>query len=147
MISATTLMLRERAWGVARVQIAGLVLNPALNLILVPWASHRFGPGGAGAGAATALLLTEASVGIALTTMVGRRAFDRASAASIGKAIACCGAVVVVDLALRPLGPARLAIDLVLYAALVLWSGAVRARDVALLARFLLERRRQNASV
>lgn len=146
MISATILMLRERAWTVAAIQITGLVLNPTLNLILVPWAARRLGPGGAGAGAATALLITEASVAIGLTFTVGRRAFDRASVRAIGKAILCCAAVVIADRALRPLGPARLALDLILYVALALGTGAVKARDVALLARFFLERRRQNVS-
>ena len=145
MISATVLMLRERAWTVAGIQLMGLVLNPTLNMLLVPWAARRLGLGGAGAGAAAALLITEASVACCLTFTVGRRAFDRAGVRAIGKALLCCAAVVIADAALHPLGPARLAIDMLLYAALVFGTGAVKPRDVALLARLVLERRRQEA--
>ncbi len=144
-ISATCLLLLSRAWTVAFIQIAGLVLNPALNVLFVSWARRSLGPGGAGAAAAMALLVTEASVAIALTATVGRAAFDRASVRALVKAALCCSGVVVLDLALRPLGPARLAIDVVVYAASLFAVGAVRFADVAKLVRFLLERRRQRA--
>ncbi|MFO0590940.1 MAG: flippase [Polyangiaceae bacterium] len=146
MISATILMLRERAWTVAAIQILGLALNPTLNFFLVPWAAQRLGVGGAGAGAAAALLITEASVATCLTFTVGRRAFDRAGVRAIGKAILSCAAVVIADRALRSLGPARLVLDMILYAALVFGTGAVKARDVASLGRLVLERRRQEAA-
>jgi O-antigen/teichoic acid export membrane protein len=145
MISATCLLLRERAWTVAGIQLAGLALNPTLNLLLVPWVARELGAGGAGAGAAMALLATEASVAIALTATLGGRAFDRTTVRSLGLAVLSCAAVVAADHALRPLGGARLLIDAGLYVGLLLGMGVVKPRDLGVLARFLLERR-QHAS-
>lgn len=145
MISATCLLLRERAWTVAWIQLAGLALNPTLNLLLVPWLGRELGVGGAGAGAAIALLSTEASVAIALTATLGRRAFDRATVRSLGLAVLACAVVVIADQALAPLGGVRIALDACLYLALLSGLGVVRWRDLAVLARFLLERR-QHAS-
>lgn len=140
MISATCLVLLDRAWTVAKISLAALVMNPALDLVLVPWGMRALGPGGAGVGAAIALLVTEACVMIALTAAVGREAWSRRSALAIGKAALCCGVVVGVDLALRPLGPVRIALDMALYAALLFVSGALRISEVVGLARFLLGR-------
>lgn len=145
-ISATCLLLLGRAWTVALIQIGGLVLNPTLNLLFVSWAKRSLGPGGAGGAAAVALLLTEASVAIALTATVGRGAFDRASVRSLGKAASCCAAVVILDRLIAPLGPARLAIDALVYGVLLFVTGAIRPADVATLARFLIEKRRRHAS-
>lgn len=144
-ISATVLLLLGRAWTVALLQIGGLVLNPTLNILFVSWAKRSLGPGGAGGAAAVALLLTEASVAVALTAIVGRRAFDKASVRSLGKALVCCGATVALDRAITPLGPGRLAVDAAVYTALLFASGAIRVADVTSLARFLLEKRRSHA--
>lgn len=140
MISASCLVLLGRAWTVAGISLAALALSPALHVLLISWGKGALGPGGAGVGAATTLLVTEASVTTALTIAVGRRSFSRATALSIGKAVLSAAIVVAVDLALRPLGPARLAVDMALYVLLLFALGAVRPGEIVELVRFLLRR-------
>jgi O-antigen/teichoic acid export membrane protein len=145
MMGAITLVLLERAWTVAIVSFAGLAVNLTLNVALVPWALRSLGPGGAGVGAATALLLSEIGVTIALTTSIGKAAFDRALLAFLAKVALGYVAVIALDRALRPLGPARLAIDAAAYAALLVGSGAVKLAELGRLARFVLDQRRRHA--
>jgi O-antigen/teichoic acid export membrane protein len=137
MISATCLVLLDRAWTVAGISLGALVLAPTLDLLLVPWCLRALGPGGAGVGAAIALLVTEASVMVALTAAVGRKAFSRRSALVIGKVVLACAAVVGADVAWRSIGPARLALDMALYLALLLGLRAVSPSEIAGLTRFL----------
>lgn len=144
-LSATCLVRLERAWRVAAISLGALVLSPTLDLALIPWGMRALGPGGAGTGAAIALLVTEASVAIALTASVGREAFSRKSALTIAKAVLSCGAVVALDIALRPLGAVRLALDAALYAVLLFASGAVRLGQLRDLVQFLLGRRWDHA--
>jgi O-antigen/teichoic acid export membrane protein len=130
MIVGMCLPLLDRAWEVTALSFIGLVVDPVLNAVLVPRASRWLGPGGASAGAATASCLAELVVAAALLVTIGARAFDRASLSSIGKAILCCLVVSGADALLRPLGPARLAIDATLYMALVFLLGAAQLEDV-----------------
>ena len=48
---------------------------------------------------------------------------------AIGKAVVCCLLVAGADVLLRPLGPARLAIDAAAYASLLFALGVVKAED------------------
>jgi O-antigen/teichoic acid export membrane protein len=146
MITAASLILLDRAWRVAAISLGALVVNPLLNLALVPVLLRWLGPGGAGAGAALSLLVTEACVTAAMTLSVRARSFDRQSARTLGKALLCCLAVVAVDRVLAPLGPARLAADAVAYVALALAVGAVPVAEIKNLACFLLRERHQHAS-
>jgi hypothetical protein len=146
MIVATCLLLLDGAWRVAVISIGALAVSPVLNLVLVPWGARALGAGGAGTGAAIALLVTEASVAVALCASVGRAAVDRASVVALGKAAASCGATIAVDRALVRLGAARLGVDAITYVALLFGSGAVRPAELVRLARFLVERRRAGAA-
>ncbi len=139
-VGGSCLLLLDRAWRLATISLVGLVVNPVLNLLLVPWAMRSFGVGGAGVGAATALLLTEASVTLAVLRACGPDAVDRAGVVSVGKALLCCGAVVAADLAIRPLGPARIAVDAALYVLLMFALGAVKVADLRGLVQFLRAR-------
>jgi O-antigen/teichoic acid export membrane protein len=145
MISAVCLILLDRAWRVATISLVALVVNPALNLAIVPAAMRALGPGGAGAGAALALLLTELGVATAMTISVGGRTFDRRSAGTLGKTLLVGVAVIALDRAAVPLGPARLLLDAVAYVTLLLASGAVCLADLGDLARFLLRGRHPHA--
>lgn len=146
MIATTTLILLGRTWIVVVIAFAALAADAILNAALVPPAARWLGPGGASAGAATAVTLTELGVAAALLAVLGARAFDRASLSAIAKA-AVCGAVVIgADSLLRPLGPARLAIDAAAYAALLFALGAVRLEDARQAIQFIRRRHRQHAS-
>ncbi|MFT3768679.1 MAG: oligosaccharide flippase family protein [Minicystis sp.] len=131
MLAATCLTLLGRAWTVTFISIGGLAGNLALNALLAPRALAWLGPGGAGAGAAAALVTAEIVMTAALFAAIGARAFDRASVKSIAGAIASAALVTAVDAALRPLGAARFAVDAVVYAGLHLAFGVVSTSDVA----------------
>lgn len=142
-VSGAGLLMLDRAWTLAKVSLVGLAVNPVLNLLLVPPAMRMFGAGGAGAGAATALLLTEACVTVALLHAIGKEAFDKASAKTVVKALLACGVVVCVDQLLRPMGYPRIAIDAGLYVVLSFGLGAVKPRDLVGLLRLVRERHAQ----
>jgi O-antigen/teichoic acid export membrane protein len=146
-LSATCLIRLDRAWTVAVVALCAVATSSTLDLVLIPWGMRSFGPGGAGVGAAIALLVTEAGVMTALTVAVGREAFSRSSALTIGKALLCCGATIAVDLALRPLGAVRVALDMAFYLVLLFGVGAVKVQQISGLARFLLGRSWNHARV
>jgi O-antigen/teichoic acid export membrane protein len=145
MISAMCLFLLERAWTVTAISLVALVVNPTLNLALVPAAMRSLGPGGAGAGAALSLLLTELGVTVALTVAMGRDAFDRASTATIGKTAISGLVVIAVDRALLRFGAARLPLDAATYLILLFALGAVRLAEIQRLARFVLQQRGEHA--
>ena len=130
MIASTCLVLLGRAWTVVGISFAGLLVDPILNLLLVPPAMRWLGPGGAGAGAATSCVLAETATTAALFVALGARAVDRANAVAIGKAISCCLLVAGADVLLWPLGPARLVVDAAAYPALLFAAGVVTAADM-----------------
>lgn len=147
MVASTVLVRLERSWAVTWVQIGGMVLSPTLNVLLVPWAYHRYGAGGAGIGAAITLMITELATTGTLFVLLGRQAIDRRLATMLVKTVCVCVAVVAVHAALRTAGPfgdgtwraawARLVADAAVYAALAFTTGAVDVRA----AREMLRRR------
>jgi len=141
MVSASVLVRLERGWAVSGVTISGMLLSPLLNLWLVPRGMRLLGPGGAGAGAATALVLTELYAAAALAWLIGRRGVDRRLVSTLARTGLVCAAVVVADRWLLPLGIWRLGVDGALYAVGVLATGAVRLGEVLALVRGVVGRR------
>jgi O-antigen/teichoic acid export membrane protein len=134
MTSMALIQLR-RHWRVVANTVTAVGVNFALNLLLIGPMGRWLGDGGAGAGAALALTLTELCVAVSLGLTLGSTMFDRRSVAALLKTLGACAAVVLVDRVL-PLAPlARVAAGGVLYAALVLGSGAVRPRELLEVAR------------
>jgi O-antigen/teichoic acid export membrane protein len=131
-LSANALILTGRAWTQALISIGGLVANPVLNWLFIAPSIRWFGKGGAGMGAAIAQLGTEIVVTVAMTALVGRRAFDARSLGVIGRLLVACVAVSALDFWLieRTHPYLRLGVDAVVYAALVLGSGAVNVKEL-----------------
>lgn len=145
MMTATCLLLVDRAWTVTFVSIAGLIVNPVLVLAFVPRAIASFGDGGAGAGAAAALLLTELLVTAALMTSLGKVVFDRPTLSSLGKAALGYVAMIALDRALTPLGPVRLLFVTLTYVAFLLAVGSVKVAEIRTMARFVMLQRQAHA--
>jgi O-antigen/teichoic acid export membrane protein len=145
MMTATCLLLVDRAWTVTFVSIAGLIVNPVLVLAFVPRAIASFGDGGAGAGAAAALLLTELLVTAALMTSLGKVVFDRPTLSSLGKAALGYVAMIALDRALAPLGPVRLLFVTLTYVAFLLAVGSVKVAEIRTMARFVMLQRQAHA--
>lgn len=146
MLQATYLNLLGRGWTVTVVSLVGMVVNPAANLLLVPYCLRTLGEGGAGVGAAVAMILTEVVSIAAFYIYIGRVAFDRRNVKVIGLQLAAALLVVPVHLALRPLGAWRLGADTLLYTLLVVATGAVRPRDAIGVVRMALRNRNAEAA-
>jgi lipopolysaccharide/colanic/teichoic acid biosynthesis glycosyltransferase/O-antigen/teichoic acid export membrane protein len=142
MLSAGTLIGIGRGWAVTAVMLSGLVLSPLLNFALIPYFRTALGAGGAGVGAAAALNVTELYIAVALTSMLGRRAFDRRSLIMLAKtAVISLGIIALDRTLLAPFGIARLAVDLVLYAFFVVAWEAADYKTLLDVVRRLLSRR------
>jgi hypothetical protein len=67
---------------------------------------------------------------------------DHRSVLAITKSLGICCAVVATHVGLRALGPARLLVDGVVYAALALAIGVVRPRDIIEVLRLVRDRKK-----
>lgn len=141
MIMSTCLIMLERPWTMTAISAGSALVLPALNLLIIPRAGRWLGPGGAGTGAAIALMLCEIGVAVALAVAVGRRAFKPFNFITLAKVVGACLAVVGLDVALRPLGPVRIAAGVVVYAGLLVGLRVVRLEHVRQLLKLLRERR------
>ncbi len=153
MLQATYLSLRGRGWTVTVVSIISMFVNPIANLLLVPPCLRAYGEGGAGIGAAIAMVLTEAVTVGAFYLRVGRVAFDRGNARTIGLSLVAAALVVGLDrfLAARwaegsnVADVGRLAVDAGVYLVLVSVTGAVKLREAVGAVRTALRQRGQAA--
>ncbi|MFL5319667.1 MAG: flippase [Myxococcaceae bacterium] len=141
MLSSSFLNLVNRAWTVTRASLFGIFVNAGLNVVLIRYLGPKLGPGGAGAGAATAAVLTEVFVCILLLSVIGRRAFDARLFRTLTRTALVVGAVLACNRLMLPLGPARLVIDAALYVGLALALRVIRVDEVKQLAVQLRQRR------
>lgn len=130
-VFAITLLMLERAWTLTLISVAGLGVNVLLNLLLVRRSIALFGDGGGGAGCALAMLGTELFVAGAMLQVVGLRVVDRRTAAMIGKTVGACAVVLVTDRLALGLGWARVPLEIIVYLAVVIGSGALRVREIS----------------
>jgi O-antigen/teichoic acid export membrane protein len=140
-VYAITLTMLDRPWTLTLISIAGLVVNPIFNLLLIKPSLDYFGRGGGGAGCALAMVGTEIFVTTCMMIAVGRGAFDRRSTVAIGKSLVAAAIVIVVHRYLVALGPARLIIDGALYTVLVVSTGALRIKEIIGVAKDALRNR------
>lgn len=134
-VSCSLLIRLERGWAVTWISVGGMLLSPLLNCFLIPLGLARYGRGGAGVGAAIALVVTELATTIAVTWLLGGRAFDRRSIVALAKTVVVCGVVVLLDILLRGLGPARLLLDGIAYFVGVIAWGALDPRGMISMVR------------
>jgi O-antigen/teichoic acid export membrane protein len=144
-IYSMTLIMLERSWTFAWISVAALGVNVGLNLLFIRFSVARLGEGGGGTGCAAAMLGTEIFVTTCMAIAIGRGAFDRRSIATLAKSLAAYGIVVVIHVLLRPLGPARLVIDVAVYLALTIATGALRPGEMVSTARQALSSKMSRA--
>jgi O-antigen/teichoic acid export membrane protein len=133
------LIILDKQWRATQNSLISLALTPLLILAIVPFARH-LGEGAAAAGAALAVVLSEIVVSIRCLYHMGRRALDRRVLGAAVKSFLLCTAVTAMHFSLWRLGPARILLDLVVYAASALALGIVRTKDAATLFRMLRHR-------
>lgn len=143
MVASTALIRLERGWAVTAISLSGLGANALLNFFLIPACWEAFGRGGAGIGAASTLVTTEAAVTALMLIFLGGRAFDRRSVMTLGKTALACLVVIAAHHLMAGLGPARIAADALLYVGLVVAFKAVRIREAVDVVRLAI---RQKAS-
>jgi O-antigen/teichoic acid export membrane protein len=143
---STALILYDRAWPVTLVSLGSLALQPFLITFMVPFGARHFGAGGAGLGNAIVFSFLELFSVVGFALYLGRRAVDRRCLFAIGGSLFAFVVVALVDRYLQALGPPRVAVDAVLYTAILFATGAVRAKDVRAVVGLALERRRARAS-
>ncbi|WP_338872694.1 exopolysaccharide biosynthesis flippase [Myxococcus stipitatus] len=145
MTCGSWLTMTNREWWVTGTSIFGsLLLNPLLNLFLVPRMYAAYGHGGGAAGTALSMLLMEVAITIIMLSRMGRSAVDRRLLVMVAKtAVVCVGVVAMDRTVLAPLEDwPRLGVEAMLYVMGVLVLGAVRPGEV--LAVVKLARRRGN---
>jgi O-antigen/teichoic acid export membrane protein len=140
MVCATFLVRLDRPWTLTSISLSGLLLTPLFNLLITRRAGRLLGPGGAGAGAAASMMLTELLVTVALLWVLGGRAFDRQNMSAVSKNIFAAAVAIVLDHFLRPLGPWRLIADASAYVFLAVVTGAVHPGELLRLLRALFRR-------
>ena len=104
-IYAMTLVMLERAWTVAFISLAGLVVNAGLNLLFVRYSVSILGEGGGGTGCATAMLGTEIFVSVCMAVAIGRGAFNRRSVGAVARSLAVYALVVMMHWSCVGSGP------------------------------------------
>jgi O-antigen/teichoic acid export membrane protein len=142
MLTATTLILLGRGWSVTLISIGSLLLNALLNLLLLRPALRWLGPGGAGIAASWISVATEVAVALAMIVAIGGRSLDKKNMTVFAKSVGACTVVVAMHVALARIGPLRLLLDMVVYAAIVISTGAVRVGELYAVAKGALSRRK-----
>ena len=102
-VAASCALLSEgRGWTMTAVSAGGLLINPLLNLALIPPCARGLRrEGSGGVGCALAMLATESAVTSTMLFILGRRAFDLRLLSAVGKMLVACAAAVALHALLR----------------------------------------------
>jgi O-antigen/teichoic acid export membrane protein len=138
-LMATVVIAKNRQVAWTWIMAGATVVNPPINLVLIPFTEDRYGNGATGA--AVSLLLTELLIATGGYLLVGRQVFTTAAAHRFALALLASAAMCGAFYAVQPLGvvPAAVsagaalagtarAVGLLTADAVALASAAVRAR-------------------
>jgi O-antigen/teichoic acid export membrane protein len=127
---AMSLIIMGKGWSTTVISISAVFITAGLMFVFVPLGRHLIAEGGESAGAAAAVIGSEACVFVAMLTRFKKFPLDGRNILTLAKTIAIALAVLIGDHQLRGLGPVRLVLDALAYALLALAIGAVRIRDI-----------------
>jgi O-antigen/teichoic acid export membrane protein len=139
---ATALIIQKRAWTVTLISLSRVALQPLLMWLLVPWASRKFGLGGAGMGDAIVFTVLELYVTVMFFGFLGKRAFDSRSVSVLCKSALAFACAYAVHRSLVSLGDLRLVVDALVYALVLLGTRGVRLGDVREVVNMVRNRKR-----
>jgi O-antigen/teichoic acid export membrane protein len=134
---ALVLVILRRSWSVTIISISAVFIQALLMLFFVPIGRRLIGPGGECAGAAAAMIGSEACVLVAMLTRFKPFPLDARNIKVLSKSIAVGAFVMILDRQLRFLGALRLGVDALAYVAVALAVGVVRIREVGAAFRFV----------
>ncbi len=140
------LAILNYTWRMSLVFVGGLIVNPICNYLLIPYLSARGGPGSGGVACTVSTLITELGMAVAIVALMGRRCYDRQLLLALVKSSGAALVVVWLDSMLKPIGALRLILDAILYAVLVVVTGAIDLRLMVALSGKALERWRARRS-
>jgi O-antigen/teichoic acid export membrane protein len=142
-VCAYALAVLKITWPMSFVFVSGMFVNPTCNLLLIRPSLAYGGPGGGGAACASATLITEIGIVIALLSLLGKRAVDRQLGVHVFKQAGCAVVAGLIDyFALRQLGPVRMVLTGIIYVALVLVTKAADVNGMITWVRTALKQRR-----
>ncbi len=141
MTLAGALVVLGKSWSVTLISAGAIVSMSGFMLVGVPFGRALFGTGGECAGAAMAVIANETCVVIAMLRRFRTPPLDGRNVAVLTKSLSIALLVIVLDRPMRGLGPARLVVDMTLYAALALATRVVRFDDVRRALRVMRPRR------
>lgn len=141
-VASLQVNVQGRIWTLVKCSVAGLLVNPIVNLLLVKPLHAAVGDGGAGAAAATAALATELVVAGLMLAALGRSALDARTLATFAKTIALCVGVAALDAVLPWPGLWWAPVEAALYVVVGVKIGAVPWTALRDLVRQALARRR-----
>ena len=134
---AMALIILRRGWQVTTISIGAVLLTAIFLLLFVPLTRRLVGVGGECAGAAAAVVASEACVVVAMMSRFRPFPLDSRNIATLAKSVTLGFAILFVDRRLHNLGPVRLVVDAALYAGVALAIGIVRVQDLGRVARLL----------
>jgi O-antigen/teichoic acid export membrane protein len=141
MMVATHLTILKKGWSVTVISISSIFVTSLFMLIFVPLGRRLLGEGGECAGAASAVIGSEAVVVIAMLTRYPRLPLDERNIRVFAKTAATAAVTLLLNHQLRFLGPIlRLVIDASVYAGLALALGLVRIQDIKFAIRLIRRR-------
>jgi O-antigen/teichoic acid export membrane protein len=146
LLLANVLIALGRSWTVTLSSVVALLVRPILIAALINPCAWLLGVGGAGAGAALGLTISELVVLAVMLRDLGWIPLGGSMLRLGTRCLAICAATSVLHLALAPLGHWRLGVDLVAYLAGALLLRALPAREIAAFAREVLVSRAQRAT-
>lgn len=140
-ILASSLLVAGRSWTVTTISVVSIFLLAGFMLVFVPLGKSVFGMGGECAGAAIAVIASEACVVVAMATRFDVSPLDRRNVAVLTKSAVISAVVLTTNHFIHGLGAARLVVDMALYVGLAWATGVVHADDIARVVRMAKERR------
>jgi O-antigen/teichoic acid export membrane protein len=140
MMFANNLTVLKRGWSVTAISISSIFITIFFMMIFVPLGRRWIGEGGECAGAAAAVIASEACVLVAMITRFDRFPLDRRNVVVFLKTGALAVGTLVLNRQIAFLGPLRLVVEGVLYVVIAFAIGIVRPHDVTLLLRLLRRR-------
>jgi O-antigen/teichoic acid export membrane protein len=154
-VCGSWLMAANRTWTVTRTSLLAAVLNPVLNVLLIPPCLRWLGTAGGASATAISLATCEVLVTLILVSAIGSRAWDARALSVLGKTLGVCATVTAVHLGLGRLGLdssrllpglARMVMDGLVYVSLIFLTGAVRGEELLGLVRKVRERRKSSSA-
>jgi len=140
MMFAYCLIIMKKGWSVTIISVSSIFVTSLFMLVFVPVGRRFLGEGGECAGAACAVIASEACVVGAMITRFRRFPLDARNLSVFAKTLAIALLVLILDRRLRFLGPSRLAIDGLVYLGLALAIGAFRIQDIGQVLRLVRHR-------